>query len=259
MRRASDWCRPTQASTWTTGHGAVPLAAEHDAHEIGRRHHHAEHRGRRDRADQPRGPDPGATHPLGLRLETRDRRVEDLLERPGDALERHEHQVVGDGVETERRGADEAADQQVVDVAIRVEEQPRAEHVRAEAGHLAAATCARSADAGRQPVHAHRSTVDATATATCWATTAHRPQPAASPTTAVTAPAVTAPIWRSSSPRKSIARVSRAEWVAPSAVISEREREDAEDVRDLGLAVEARDRRRREVAADGQQHADRGR
>ena len=77
--------------------------------------------------------------PLRVVLHAREAGNEHLLQRRRDAAERDEHHVVGDRVDAERRGAEEAADQEVVGVAVHVVERAAGRRRSAEAAEVAQA------------------------------------------------------------------------------------------------------------------------
>ena len=117
----------------------LPLLPEHDIHELGRDDDQPEHRGHRDRADHPIDAHPGAGDPFRIVLQLRERREEHLDDRPCEPADRGEHHVVRQSVRTERRRTEIATDQQVVCVAVDVEQDSRQEDVAAEAEHRAKA------------------------------------------------------------------------------------------------------------------------
>ena len=130
---------PTQARIWMTGTAADPLVAQHERHEVGRDDDQAAERRDGHEGEQPRDARPGGGDPLRLVLDAREGGREDPLQRAAELAGRHQHRVVGDGVDAERGGAEEAADQEAVGVGLQVPEHALAEHVGAEAPHRAQA------------------------------------------------------------------------------------------------------------------------
>ena len=65
-------------------------------------------------------------------LQACERRVEHIPDRHRDAAHRKQHHVVGDGVDPQGLGAEEASDQQVVAVQVDVQEELREQRLHAE-------------------------------------------------------------------------------------------------------------------------------
>ncbi len=139
FRPWSDWRSPTQASRRISGIASIQRSPRMTVTNSGRDHDQPEHRRHRDRRDQPRDAEPGPRDARRILLDGRERREEHFGDRPGEAARRDEHQVVGERVGAERGRAEHLPDQEVVRVPVHVEEEARAEDVRAEAEHAAQA------------------------------------------------------------------------------------------------------------------------
>ncbi len=87
--------------------------------------------------DEASGPDPDVGHPLAVVAHPGEGRKEDLLQRSGDARERDEDDVRREQVRADRRGAEEAADQQVAEIAAGLVEKVLAEDVARKAAEPA--------------------------------------------------------------------------------------------------------------------------
>ena len=204
----SDWRRPTQGEQPDDGFRVLPALAEEDGgHELRRDDDQAEHRRDGDGADKAVDADPGDRSRSGSSWSRREGWVEEHADRPPDAAEQREHDVVRERVDAELAGAEDAADEEVVRVAVRVEEEPRAEHVQAEARETAEARAGEDGGAAATWRTARGGTSATVARIICCPMIAQAPNPAVASAIPAIPDAKVPSMIRSSRLRKFMSRV----------------------------------------------------
>ena len=139
LRLWSAWTIPTHARIWITGIAASHWSPSTTGTKSGATTTRPASAGTETAGQQADHARPGGGDPLRLVLDPAEGRREDALQRAAELAGRLEHRVVGDRVDAQRRGAEEAADQEPVAVDLQVIEHPVAEHVDAEAAEVAQA------------------------------------------------------------------------------------------------------------------------